>query len=279
MLPIGEGVYWCARDLKLGIGNHHFILLVTSKANFDRLGLTPHEVGGTYFCTLAAFKEGFLKYDSNNLDDIQSVKEKIAPDQYVKWNKPDFSLEYHKVSPPQGTHAAFIQKVATLATNYEANQGNAPAYSLWDENCACWVNTLLKCAGISDEDREEYGEFFGIDWGEEDLISESLYTAQDYSIQNAGYFPPDIEAEQALESINAGQELVETDREGWRGYFIQEPNDEQSILPDDWSELAGRYFDPETGGEQSILPDNWFDREGKDFNPDSGFEQSVLPPN
>ena len=38
------------------------------------------------------------------------------------------------------------------------------------ENCAAWVNTLLMFAGISETDREKYGEFFGIDWGEENLL-------------------------------------------------------------------------------------------------------------
>lgn len=45
-----------------------------------------------------------------------------------------------------------------------------------DENCAAWVNHLLKLAGVSDDDREKYGEFDGFDWGEEDLLPSGSFT-------------------------------------------------------------------------------------------------------
>ena len=38
------------------------------------------------------------------------------------------------------------------------------------ENCAAWVNSILERVGIPKSEREHLGEFFGIDWGEEDLL-------------------------------------------------------------------------------------------------------------
>ena len=36
-------------------------------------------------------------------------------------------------------------------------------------------NTVLKKIGISEDKREELGEFWGIDWGEEDLIPDDHF--------------------------------------------------------------------------------------------------------
>ena len=48
---------------------------------------------------------------------------------------------------------------------YEINRylNNCP-YTLIDENCAAWVNTILEHAGIPSDIREELGEFWGIDF-------------------------------------------------------------------------------------------------------------------
>ena len=72
---------------------------------------------------------------------------------------------------PQPT--SFRELVIQLTTNF-ASKANI-RYSLLDANCAAWVNTLFKVAGVSETDREKAGEFFGIDWGEEDLIPESFF--------------------------------------------------------------------------------------------------------
>ena len=69
------------------------------------------------------------------------------------------------------TDTAFINILSSVIETY---LDNCP-YSLIDENCAAWVNTMLKKAGISDEIREDLGEFWGIDWGEEDLIPDQFF--------------------------------------------------------------------------------------------------------
>jgi hypothetical protein len=60
--------------------------------------------------------------------------------------------------------------------NFKNNIKDKPTkYDLWDLNCATWVNSLLKYAGVDENQREEKGEFSGIDWGEEDKGLESYF--------------------------------------------------------------------------------------------------------
>ncbi|MEN6383883.1 MAG: hypothetical protein ABFD79_01660 [Phycisphaerales bacterium] len=42
-------------------------------------------------------------------------------------------------------------------------------------NCATWVNSMFKAAGVHRSIRNEAGEFNGFDWGEENLIDESYF--------------------------------------------------------------------------------------------------------
>jgi hypothetical protein len=180
MGTIPEGVYWCARDLKgiAVVGNHHFIMLVTDQEKFSDLVFLPSEEQGVFFCTLAAFKSdnSGLIFRSNDETDIYSVLEKINPEQYTSPLTPDLDLENHKVIPLNSSDLSFIKLVSRLAINYDNNTENeAPQYTLLDSNCSAWVNTLFAVAGIGEEDRNLYGEFFGIDLGEEDLIDQSLF--------------------------------------------------------------------------------------------------------
>jgi len=181
MASIAEGVYWCARDLAgvAVVGNHHFILMVSDPGSFAKLPFPPKDESGVYFCTLAGFKStaGRLTFMFNEENDVQSVLEKINPETYTSLLTPDLDLEIHKVTPPHGSEDAFANEVAQLAQNYSSNtQAGAPAYTLRDANCSAWVNTLFSIAGVSKTDRERYGEFFGIDWGEEDLIDPKLFS-------------------------------------------------------------------------------------------------------
>lgn len=182
MSIIQEGVYWCARDLKglAVIGNHHFILIVTNENNFLDLKFSPASESNHYFCTLAAFKsnDSELAFHHNDETDVYSVLEYINPEKYTSPFTPDLDLENHKVASSNGLDLDFIKLVTQLADNYVNNTINgAPKYTTLDSNCAAWVNTLFTVAGISQQDRERYGEFFGIDIGEEDLIDQNLFSS------------------------------------------------------------------------------------------------------
>ena len=182
MSKLNEGVYWCARDLDDSpIGNHHFILLVCPDAT-ALFNESPKEEntpdGMVHFYTVGAFKGSpgipdLLKRIVNQATDVKAVREYVDPDEHTSPLKPDLDLEVHEVSPPSGSLDSFRGIVIELSNNFES-KGDIQ-YSLIDENCAAWINTLFKVAGVSDADREEAGEFFGIDWGEEDLSPEDFF--------------------------------------------------------------------------------------------------------
>lgn len=183
MSKLSEGVYWCARDLdRLPIGNHHFILLICPDitALFDgKSPLIEDTPNGTvYFYTVGAFKGApgipdLLKAIVNEGSDVKSVREYVDPDQHTDPLTPDLDLEPHLVKPPSGSVSNFRNEVIRLSVNF-ASKGEIK-YSLIDENCAAWINTLFAIAGVSDADRKEAGEFSGIDWGEEDFIPKKFF--------------------------------------------------------------------------------------------------------
>jgi len=169
-------VFWAARDLDgIPAGNHHFILifldfkesLLRTKAEFSN---------GQKFATLGAFEiEGNLVFTANQPTDVRSVKEVLDPSILVGWS--DFDMENHKINPPTGGGWSFAVKVEELAYNYMRKTEESPVeYNWYDENCAAWVNTLFKVAGVPQHERIAAGTFSGIDAGEEDLLSEELFS-------------------------------------------------------------------------------------------------------
>jgi hypothetical protein len=67
-----------------------------------------------------------------------------------------------------GDESLFVNKLMELYDRSEAYfKNHSIEYRLVNQNCATWVNGILKAAGIADEERERIGEFSGIDWGEE----------------------------------------------------------------------------------------------------------------
>lgn len=184
MSKLDEGVYWCARDLEsIPIGNHHCILLVCPDTTVLFTGKLPKQEdtpdGIIYFYTVGAFKKDtilpdLLKVEVNQDTDVKAVREFVDPDEYTSPFTPDLDLEAHKVNPPSGSFSDFEKTVVQLVANFEA-KGDIQ-YALIDENCAAWINTLFKVAGVSNAERKELGEFFGIDWGEEDLIPEEFFS-------------------------------------------------------------------------------------------------------
>lgn len=186
MSRLDKGVYWCARDLDgIPIGNHHFILIVApnTTGGFDGESVLTEDApeGTTYFYTVGGFKKlgiiidptEVIKMVVNEKSDVKAVREYLDPEEHTNALTPDYDLEAHLVTPPSSSVETFIKQVVQLATNFKAK--GEIEYNLIDENCSAWINTLFKVAGISEAERLELGEFFGIDFGEEDLIPEEFF--------------------------------------------------------------------------------------------------------
>lgn len=168
-------IYWATRDLDKFIwGNHHFLLIKIPKDRKLTRVINLDE-GDWRFITLAGhLPDKHLVFRPNDDGDVQSVREVINPK--LKGTFYDYDLEKHQVTPPTGGGFSFAQTLVDLAFNYKRNSEENPVkYVLWDENCSCWVNTILKVAGISEDERIKLGEFHGIDWGEEQLLDEELF--------------------------------------------------------------------------------------------------------
>lgn len=176
-------IYWAARDLAGSPwGNHHFILVVQGTPKItSTMSVKWQSCAGTEFMTIATFKKNLggtnrLVLGYNETSDVHSVKEVLNPKIAAKqWS--DFDMARHEVSPPGGkTKDAFVKDILVKAEAYKKNEAkkNVP-YSLVDENCACWVNSLFKACGVSKKARLTAGEFPGFDWGEEDEIDASYF--------------------------------------------------------------------------------------------------------
>ena len=82
-------------------------------------------------------------------------------------NTNGFDPEAHEMPVTDGV---LYHEYAVLINVIAGAYDNEADYKLHGPNCASFVNAILKITGMTDRDRNEFGEFFGIDWGEEDLI-------------------------------------------------------------------------------------------------------------
>jgi hypothetical protein len=191
------GVYWCSRDMDPGfLGNHHFFTFiytseeqakrVTSK--WKRWKISYHREENdkglwVYFTTMGVGKDSDdnIKWSFNPDSDIWSIYE-IAKNSNTSAFTVDRDfqghlVEYAKSSNNYATEEELMYGILQALFNYKENYeaGNRVEYSLLDENCACGVNSVLRYLKFSASDRESWGEFWGVDWGEEDLISEDYF--------------------------------------------------------------------------------------------------------
>lgn len=186
MPNIASGIYWCSRDLGgdgfwsqinplKAFGNHHYILIVDTESQLKSLGLPEDpksksrdkddEKYTVWFYTMGGFKVGDnLVYTLNDENDIKATNEYIDPAGFWGHFDPDFDFQK---SDRVSTDINFARRLVRLANNYKSNPEK---YDLNDENCAAWVNSILMVAGIPRDKRLKYGEFWGIDWGEEDKL-------------------------------------------------------------------------------------------------------------
>ena len=171
---LGTKVYWCTRDLNSFFwGNHHYLTIIPD--NPDDFTDLKDFSGNHKGYVIAAIREKgpdgkhYLNYQKNDNNDVEAVNE------YFGGDDKGWDPEFHEITDvPDGmSDTEFIRKIQAIANSY---QPNTVIYDLWDENCAAWVNTLLKIAGVSETNRLKYSEFFGFDWGEEDELPRSSFT-------------------------------------------------------------------------------------------------------
>lgn len=194
------GVYWSSRDMEsFFIGNHHFITFIfeseeqarriTEKWKIEYFSETNDKGLQIFFCTMGAGKgEGnkFIEIHFSPGSDKTSIHE-IAKEENTSFFSKDYDFQGHRVPPAsaspalgsiEGLMEAILERVFNFNAHYEA--GDRVAYSLIDENCACIVNSIFNVLGYPSSVRQELGEFWGVDWGEEDLIPARYFEAMRY---------------------------------------------------------------------------------------------------
>jgi hypothetical protein len=182
MPALSEAVYWCARDLQGSpFGNHHFILLITPY-DVNLFEIPPIQentpTGQVLFYTIGAFNGDASHPDRltaivNNESDKKAVLKYIYPEKDTHPMQPDLDFESHTIKPPTGSVLLFRNLVVYLTKVYQAK--GRVEYSITNANCASWVNTLFKVAGVSAAERKAAGDFFGIDVGADSLIPEEFF--------------------------------------------------------------------------------------------------------
>ncbi len=168
-------VYWSARDLASSpTGNHHFILIYLD-AIYSLPPFATLIEKETRFVTLGAFSVGGnLAFIANEPSDVTSVREEINTKKRGWFS--DFDLEKNRVPSPLASDQKFAETLVKQALAFKVNtQSKKIEFSLSSQNCAAWVNTMFKIAGVTQANRESFGEFNGVDWGEEGLLDESLF--------------------------------------------------------------------------------------------------------
>lgn len=184
------GVYWSSRDLEsFFIGNHHFITFIfeaedqarriTEAWNIGYFSETNDQGLEIFYCTMGAGKGAGTKSIEIHFSpesDRTSIHE-IAKEENTSFFSKDYDFQGHRVpaelaSPVLATDEALMEAILERVSNFNAHfeAGDRVAYSLIDENCACIVNSIFNVIGYPSSVRQELGEFWGVDWGEEDLI-------------------------------------------------------------------------------------------------------------
>jgi RHS repeat-associated protein len=189
---LGLKVSWASRDLSsFFLGNHQFIIFeydskddapmsvrkllkevkckkTRCKVYVATIGLEqrPLEIDGQK-------QKHMIWWYVNESEDIEAYKEQFCKKDKRKhfWDWDYQANEIEGFDEPK-----LVDKIMEGFENFKNNIKDKPTkYDLWDLNCATWVNSLLKYAGVDENQREEKGEFSGIDWGEEDKGLESYF--------------------------------------------------------------------------------------------------------
>lgn len=194
------GVYWSSRDMGPSpIGNHHFTLFVyENKEQARRIAdkgiaetFSEENDKGVriYFSTLGVSKDNKTKgiiIESSPKLDRKAIKE-ISKEENTGALSYDLDFQGHRV-PPEMASPAFtsaeemMMAISERYMNFNAHfdAGDRIPYKLANENCACITNTLMKVLGYSESVRRKLGEFWGVDWGEEDLVDDRYFEKMQY---------------------------------------------------------------------------------------------------
>jgi hypothetical protein len=173
------GVYWGVRDLDSPIavvGNHHYLLIVLAET--EDWGDTDVQISPLQRGVILAGYEGEAEEDEpigklvvrlNATADLEAVREYLGPPQCPQ---PGWDAELHRVKPFTGTSEEelameLIERTAAYVRNTSCGPESRVEYRLRTQNCATWVDGLLRSAGTSNWRRREWSDFFGLDWGEE----------------------------------------------------------------------------------------------------------------
>jgi hypothetical protein len=194
------GVYWSSRDIdSIAIGNHHFFTFVyedeKQAARIADLGIAEtfseeNDKGVRInFATLGVDKDRKSKgiiIKSSPKSDRKSIKE-ISKEENTNLFSYDYDFQGHRV-PREASSIPFASDEELMAAisektinfNNHFNIGDIVEYSLVDENCACVVNSIMRVLGFPKKVRRELGEFWGVDWGEEDVIEDRYFEKVPY---------------------------------------------------------------------------------------------------
>lgn len=176
-------LYWAARDLyDHALGNHHFIaVFLDDPAPARQLGIETIRGGNGQFFTLGTYENEAthtLELRRNYWTDIKAIKESLEPELHLQWYSSDFDVELHPIPiPSDQSPELMLRRLVELSDRFEQNARiQKPKYTPEQQNCSAWVNTMLYLSGVPEQTRLELGEFSGIDWGEEEILSETLFS-------------------------------------------------------------------------------------------------------
>jgi hypothetical protein len=193
-----SGVYWCSRDMAPGpIGNHHFFIFVyqdeaearrvTQRWQRWNIGYhreTNDDGQNIFFTTMGVGEDdnGNIVFNFNPESDLWAVNE-IVKEANTDALSPDWDLQGSYISHLDSmtnfpSYEALMNAILERIFNFKEQSeiGNVVGYDITDENCAAGLNSILACLGFPADYRETMGEFWGVDWGEEDIIPATYFT-------------------------------------------------------------------------------------------------------
>ena len=250
-------VYWGARDIDwtdwnvpppLNPVNHHFMVIRFNGAappSWDNVitldtGHNAVIVGG-----FNNQETGKLETRYQNAADVQATNDWFFDGNFTgPWDP-----ELHVVDIPIGHD--FDRFSTTL---YELTQAydNAIDFALgfigeYAQNCATFVNTMMAKAGVSEADRVDAGEFWGVDWGEENIL---------YS----GHFRYMTGISSSASSVTRGTDFTIT----------------ATTTATDALEKVDFYEDSDGNGSLNLFIDDWI---GSDLDSSDGWDWDVSTDN
>ncbi|MDD5063260.1 MAG: RHS repeat-associated core domain-containing protein [Phycisphaerae bacterium] len=181
----GRKVYWAARDTSFSpFANHHFILAAPDKPGdftfLDQIFKAMSEDGVGILQNIGGGEKGFAMGAESQNDRLKAVFNKgydiDSSRQYWGESRSLRSWDFDRrevMSEEDDT--SFVYKLVLQAFIYVDKEESAPIdFDLRNgPNCASWVNSMFRSAGISEARRHIIGgSFSGISLGQDYLIDD-----------------------------------------------------------------------------------------------------------